>query len=118
MTECTIQQNLCPIYRGDTIPFDFTFTQPDDTPLDISNMTLTFTMKEDPTDTDVVLQESVVFPHNTESTNGKGSLTVPSTSTDTLEPDMSYYYDFQLVNVDEVFTIGAGKIKVLYDITR
>jgi hypothetical protein len=117
MTECAIQQDLCPFYRGDTIPFEFTFKQPDDTPLDITDMTLTFSMKEDPDDELPVLSVSTTFPDDADSHNGKGSLKIQSSDTIDLEPDINYYFDFQLENGSEIFTVGAGRVKVLYDIT-
>jgi hypothetical protein len=117
MTECTTQQELCPFYRGDTIPFVFLFLQPDETPLNISGMTLTFSMKEDLDDTNTVLSVSTTFPDDTDSQNGKGLMKLQPSDTDTLVPDTNYYYDFQLQNGSEIFTVGAGRVKVLYDVT-
>jgi hypothetical protein len=118
MTECAIQQDLCPIFRGDSVPFNFTFTQPDGTALDITDMTLTFTMKEYSDDPEAVLQKSVVFPDSQESRDGIGSMKILPSETADLEPGIKYYYDFQLETVDgDIFTLGTGRIMVNQDIT-
>jgi len=118
MTECNTQQDLCAFYRGDTIPFNFNFKDMNGDPIDITNMTLTFSMKEDPDDDTFILQESITFPDIQDSRDGIGSMKILPDKTETLEPDVSYYYDFQLKTTsNDIFTVGAGKVKVLYDIT-
>ncbi len=118
---CQTAQNLCSIFRGDTLPFTFQFNNEDLTPIDISGMTLYFTMKlkKNSPDGEITdLQHSVVFPSDTASQNGQGSMEIPSSETQNLTVDREYYYDFELVDGATVSTIGYGQIKVEQDITQ
>lgn len=118
-TECLVPQMLCPLVRGDTIPFHFTFMQPDDSPLDISGMLMFFTMRLDATAAGVPdLQVKTTFPSDAESVAGKGSMKVLPSDTGSLVPKSTYHFDFQLVNgPDDVFTVGRGTILVEQDMT-
>jgi len=120
----TVPENtdLCPFYRGDTIPFSFEFKEADGSPMDISDMVIYYTMKLDIKE-DVLgpndLQSSATFPADTNSMNGLGELRVLPTDTEKLLPDRAYAYDFQLVGgVDEVYTVGQGTVSVLRDVTQ
>jgi hypothetical protein len=117
---CPIEQPLCPIYRGDTLSFQFTFTDIEGNPLSIVGKKLYFTMKLDPTSADDDpgnLQYSVIFPDNTDSQNGIGNMIIPADETQNIIPNATYYYDFQYVDGGLVATIGAGTIDVKQDIT-
>ncbi len=118
---CQTAQNLCSIFRGDTLPFTFQFNNEDGTPIDISGMTLYFTMKlkKNSPDGEITdLQHSVIFPADTSSQNGQGDMVIPSSETQNLTVDREYYYDFELVDGTTVSTIGYGQIKVEQDITQ
>jgi hypothetical protein len=118
--QCANPQELCPIFRGDTLSFKFTFTDLEGNPLSIVGKKLYFTMKLDPTsgDTDEGnLQYSVVFPDNQDSLNGIGMMVVPSDETEGLMPDATYYYDFQFMDGLQIATIGSGTVQVKRDIT-
>jgi len=117
--QCSIEHNLCPIVRGDTVPFVFRFKFPDGSPLDISGLILFFSMKKDP-DGDVVdLQKRVVFPNDVNSKAGIGWLKLNPVDTNPLEPLFTYHYDFQVVTGSrEVYTMGLGTVLVKRDITR
>lgn len=114
---------LSDFYRGDTKSWSLTF-QKNGSPIDISNMTLYFTLKQDQeaADNDTgVYQASVTFPNDANSQAGLGSILLTSTFTDAIEPG-AYYYDFQLVDSSTspstVTTLAKGTVNVLIDVTR
>ena len=116
--QCPTQQDLCNLYRGDTLPFTFKFNDPYGQAIDISGATLFFTMREDNEDENPALQVKVLFPIDENSENGIGSMKILPSDTESLEP-INYYYDFQLVrSPDDVFTVGAGRIRVKNDTTK
>ena len=120
-TECSVEQNLCPIFDGDTIPFAVKFEDTEGLPIDISGMKLYFTMKDDPADDDNEpgdLQDSVTFPSDANSALGLGELIIPATKAATLKPGTTYTFDFQLVNGDVIATMGKGTIKVNQGVTK
>lgn len=118
--DCNAAQDMCPIVAGDTIPFVFTFTQEDGTPLQTGDMFIEFTMKlhpDDANDDEGVLYKKVVFPPPVEPATGIEYMTLTSEDTSVLVPGKSYYYKFKLTNpidpVEEVFTLGYGQVMVL-----
>jgi hypothetical protein len=117
---CLEPQNLCSFFRGDTVPFDFSFKDDDDNPIDISGKTLTFTMKKKKNSIDGLdgdLQQSVTFPNDANSIAGIGSMVLLPDVTRNLLIS-SYYFDFQLVDgPDDVSTVGFGSVVVEQDIT-
>ena len=116
--------SLSDFYRGDTKNWSLTFTK-NGSPIDISNMTLYFTLKEDQdyadNATSGVFQTSTTFPADATSQGGIGSLLLTSTFTNAIPPG-AYYYDFQLVDSSVspsvVTTLAKGTVNVLVDITR
>jgi hypothetical protein len=117
---CSTTQDLCSIFRGDSLNFKFTFTDSEGNPLNIVNKTLFFTMKADPTSSDDAeenLQYYTTFPDDSDSLNGIGTMSIPASETQNLIPNMTYMFDFQLVDGSEVLTIGSGNVKVVQDIT-
>jgi len=121
VNECLVPQDLCDIARGDTVPFGFTFKQPDGTPLPIAGMVLWFTAKLDPEtelDPAAAIQQNVTFPVSPDSTAGIGSMKVLPAATELLIPGEKYKFDFQLTNgPDDVFTVGEGSFKCKQDVT-
>lgn len=104
-----------------------------DVPIDISGMTLAFTVKAHPDhpDASALCQAHVTFPADAESQAGRGTLFVPHTATECLpvlvgkvKPGEGVvYYDFQLSYVDGfgrtiVKTLAAGTKQPLFDATR
>ncbi len=119
--ECSVEQRLCRVYRGDAIPFSFTFENDDGTPKDISGDKLYFTMKLDPNSADGAkgdLQYEVTFPSDTDSANGIGGMLVPASKTALLGVDVDYFYDFKYIEDGVPFTIGSGLIYVKLNITK
>ena len=117
---CQIAQNLCGIFRGDTIPFTFQFNDSDGNPIDISGMKLYFTMKLNKSSPDgeaTDLQDVVTFPTDPASQAGQGNMTIPSTKTQDLSVNRDYFYDFELVDGNIVSTVGWGQVKVEQDVT-
>ena len=119
-TSCATPQNLCSMFRGDTLPFSFQFNDTDGQPIDISGMKLYFTMKADATSDDGGpgdLQDSVTFPSDAQSALGQGELIIPASLTALLIPGTNYHFDFQLVDGTTIATMGIGQILVDQDIT-
>jgi len=118
--DCNTSEEMCPIFVGDTIPFIFTFTQDDGTPLQTGGMELEFTMKlneDDANDDPNTLYKKVVFPPPVEPATGIENMTLTSEDTSILISGRKYYYKFKLTNPmegvpDEVFTLGYGQILV------
>ncbi len=119
---CQAAQDMCNLFRGDTFAWNFTFKDKDGVPIDISGMTLFFTMKQNPTSPDLEvgdLQESVTFPADSESALGIGFMQVLPAKTGLLIPKKKYHYDFQLVDgSDVVLTLGWGRLTINQDITQ
>ena len=110
--------------RGDSYAWTVTLTDGVN-PIDLSGKTLTFTVKQNKTDTDLqaLLQVSVTFPSDANSLAGQGELFVPYTATANLPADTRVYYDFQLSYLDGqgrtiVTTLTAGSVKVDWEITE
>lgn len=117
---CDVEQNLEPIFRGDTVGFTFEVRNPDGSPMDIGGMTMYFTMKLDNTLAAPGLndlQDKVTFAHDSETAIGKGGMTVHPVHTNSLLPTKIYHFDFQLVDGAEVYTVASGKVRVLQDTT-
>ena len=113
---------LSPFYRGDTKAFNLSFKDSAGAPINITGHELWFTLKRKVTDSDAnaVFQKKVVFPANSESEGGIGTLTLDSTETGAIDPGI-YHFDIQKVipeNPPVVATLMSGKITVLQDITR
>jgi len=112
MAQCMIEQALCAISRGDSVPFSFRFTESGE-PLDITGMTLQLTLKEDIKQKVPNLIKEVVFPDNINSQDGLGGMTLTPEDTMTLRAGITYCFKFKLINgPDDISTIGLGTIPV------
>ena len=112
---CENIKDLCPFFAGNTINYDLVFKRSDGSPIDISGMVMTFTMKINKSDPDsgpTALQQSVTFQPDDDSGNGLGSIEIPAGMTSKLIPDRWYQYDFQLLNGPNKYTIGIGRVFV------
>ena len=130
MSTCDTGEKLCDFHRGDTLPFDFLFENDDGTPMDITNMTVWFTMKMDSSVLALDQNDIQVKKHfdpgdpGNDYINGAGNMTVPTSKTTNLLPEKVYFYDFQLVQPkvdpeeDFVFTLEADKVGTLQDVTQ
>ena len=110
-------KDLQPIFRGDTVPFDFAFTNPDGDPVDISGTTLVFTMTIDPSVYNAELNDllvSVTFPADINSEAGLGTLLLSQDDTKDLRVNANYHYYFKWTQDEDIeFTVGLGRVKVL-----
>lgn len=106
-------------YRGDTQTYKLTLKDSSGTPVDLTGCAVWFTMKtsHDDPDTKAVIQVKVTS--HTDAEKGITTVVIPATSTDSLTPNATYFYDFQLVTADgTVKTFLSGKVKILPDVTR
>ena len=124
-----------PLIRGDSYEWAFEFVdevEPEQfVPRDVSGMTLAFTVKRSPSDSDAdaLTQAHAVLPNDANSQAGLAWLFVPSTETDHLtvldlnDKRERVYYDFQLSYRDglgrlRVETFDVGYKRVVPDATR
>lgn len=111
----TSNKELFSIFSGDTLEYDFTFKDSDGSPINISGMTLYFTMKINKSDINGSpngLQETITFPSDIASANGDGGIYISSSKTKKLLPDRWYQFDFNLTSGVNTYTIGSGKVFV------
>jgi hypothetical protein len=106
-------------YRGDDISFDVVFRDPtnNNTPLDITDWIISFTIKKSNSDPDVkaVIQED--FSSFVAPTTGVATVFVSHTETASLNG--GYFYDIQAKRADNiVFTVISGSILFAEDTTR
>lgn len=114
--QCQLNQDLCPISRGDTVPFTFNFKQPDGTPLNIVDMTLTYSMRLDIKEPSTAIEQSVTFPDTADSLIGQGNLKILPNFTEQLLAGRTYCFKFILDDhIEDIFTVGRGRIKVWPD---
>lgn len=105
---------------GRTINCDFWYYDADDVrqPLDITGMTLRFTVKRRPTDAD---SAAVIGPKLGTITSGPlGTASIQLTGGEDGDTDVaagSYYYDFQLSTAGVPQSTKAGVLTVVQDIT-
>lgn len=87
-------------HRGDTKVYNLTFTE-NGVAKDVSNMILFMTLKVNKGDADAAaaMQVQTTFPSGSPSNAGIGTLTL--TSVDTNITPRKYYYDMQLVDLQE-----------------
>lgn len=106
------------IYRGDDKSYNFTFKYENGLPVDITDWTIFFTVKENETDLDAVAKISKTVTSHTDPANGLSVVSVNDTDTDSLTPK-EYYFDFQIKKDDgKIRTLVKGTYRVLLDITR
>lgn len=110
MSNCN-DETLCDITRGDTIPFQYQFKNADGTPKDVAGKSLHFVMYVDPEQKVPDLHYEEIFPVGVPVTSGV--MNVPPHMTIKLTGGQCYLFAFKLIGgIDEVFTLGAGSIKV------
>lgn len=111
MTEaCTADQDLCPVTVGDTVPFDFTFTYPDGTAIDISGQKLIFMVSPNPDYDPLTVTQETTFPAG--SSLGLGGMKVLPETTAKLTQGACYFFKFVLTSgPTDIFTVGSGKWK-------
>lgn len=110
---CAIEQDLCNVSRGDTMPFTFGFTNPDKSEMDIQGMRLTFEMRLDSKSVDPDLSEEVVFGADAETALGRGSMKILPSKTTMLIAGMKYCYKFIFEQSStDIYTVGRGAITV------
>lgn len=108
-------------YRGDQKTYKFDFGAG----TDITNWKIFLTFKEaiDDSDSSAALQVSNTAGDNVldDIANGIMYLTLTSTDSANLDPEVNYYYGFQRVIVGtspiDVKTLLTGRVKILQDIT-
>lgn len=118
---CDSSNNISPIFRGDSVSFGFEFKDSDEAPINISGMTLFFSMKEQKISADGLagdLQHKVTFPDSDKSISGIGGMEIPALKTSTLNGDVGYHFDFQLISGNIVTTLASGIVQVLQDVTK
>ena len=111
--ECSSTQDLCSITRGNTVEYDFTFVQDSGDPVDISGMTMSFSMKlkdSSPDGGKNDLYDEVTFPAG--STDGTGNMQIAPEKTAVLLPKRWYHFEFLLESGSNEYTMGAGRIFV------
>jgi hypothetical protein len=119
--DCLIREDLCPIYRGDTPIYDVKLTYSDGSPVDISGMTLIFSAKLNKDSEDGVVGDfkvTTLFEVGDDSSNGIGSITIPSKVTMTLVPSRNMHYDVKLIGGGIVSTVAAGMFQVVQTIPK
>ncbi len=115
MTTCnTEEQCLDDITVGDTLKFDFEFSNPDMTEKDISGKELIFILTRNEEKGKEDLHYTETFPENKKSTHGKGHMDVPPSKTEHLLPDTEYKFKFKFVEgPKDVETLGSGLVQVV-----
>ena len=110
-------QNLQSFYRGDSREYLITFTDADSAVIDITGWTVYFTVKLSYMDADADAKITKDITTHYDPTNGQTKITLLTTDTD-IDP-ANYYYDIQAKKAaGDIFTVMAGRIEILSDITR
>jgi len=107
------------IIKGDDTTIDFTFTDENGLPVDLTNVTLFFTAKEDYNDTDAnaKISKTVASGLHTMPASGLSAVSLSSSDTDIDSGD--YYWDIQLKYGDgTINSVKYGKLIVFPDITE
>jgi hypothetical protein len=111
---------LLSMTRGDTTEFDVTLTDSDGDALNLAGLTLTFTAKRRPTDTDA---DAVFQKTNgagiavTSESGGLATVTVDAADTEGLTFTRSLHWDLQVEAAGEVQTPLSGLLAIADDIT-
>ena len=109
--------DLQPIYRGDTVPLDFEFTNPDGDPVNIADTTLELVFTVDPTIYNAELNDLIVttvFPDDVNSQKGLGALDLLPAHTEQLKVNTNYHYYFRWYQDPTLpFTLGSGRVLIL-----
>ena len=114
---------LTELVQGDSYEWDVTITHGEDS-VDISGWKMSCTIKRALTDTDAdaLLKVDYTFPNDENSAIGKGTFTLPATSTELVPCGKNYWMDMQVVMTDRspvgVKTLFIKKINVIADVTN
>jgi hypothetical protein len=125
MSQCITPAELCDVFVGDTVSFKFTFTDPDDNPVDIRGMTIRFVADRVQENLNVegdedipFFKKEVIFPEfeddgttpNADSLNGVGYMDIYPDETILFEVNKIYYFKFKLIaGVNQIYTVGVGE---------
>jgi len=111
------------MFRGDNKNQKFV-VQIDGTPMDISISSLKFTVKKKDTDTAALFQRKNTNAGGgpseiemTDPTNGKFTVKILPSNTATLEGNVKYWYDIEMILGGSVRTLVKNRILVNIDIT-
>jgi hypothetical protein len=109
-------------YAGDTQTIQITLEEEGE-PVPLTGWTATFTAKLDKTDADNALTTiQKTSPSGgiefIDAANGVMLITLDAADTKDLEKDTTYYWDVELSQSGEVFTVAAGTMKFVQDITQ
>ena len=114
---------LLSMTRGDTRAFAIALTDADGLPLDLTDLTLTFTAKLRQTDTDanavIVKTEGDGITIGDDPTDGTATLVISPEDTEGLTRRTSLYWDVQVEDsLGAVSTPLAGRLVVSLDVTQ
>jgi len=102
---------------GDSIPFEFVFTDASGAVLDLTGALLSFTIKSSLSDEDAAAVYKKDVSSHDDAVNGETSFVVPAAETADL--DGEYYYDIQIVWANgRVNTILDGIINFTDQVTK
>lgn len=109
--------NLPDVTVGDYQPYNFTFTDDEGNPFDITGWTLYFTLKRSAQDSDDDALITKDITTHEAPLDGNTSFDLSSTETDV--PPGIYVYDFQIKDADgEVRTLTIGTVEFTRDVTQ
>jgi len=113
--DCANVKDLCSFFAGDTLNYGFSVKKLDGSVIDISGMTLVFSVKLNKNDADRAvnnMQVSIVLPSDGDSQDGIGSMFVSGKDTSRLLNNRWYHFSFRLVNSGNGYVVGSGKVFV------
>lgn len=109
------------VVRGDTVPMTVVVTV-DDVAFDLTNCTLFFTAKEDPSQSD---DDALIRKHtgagitHTNAAAGQARIVLAAADTASLPIDTELFCDVQVKTpTDEIYTVATGTITFRSDVTR
>lgn len=109
---------LSEVIRGDTLIIEVSVYDSDGKVFDLTNATLTFTVKSRIDDPDSNASIQISQTDHIDAKAGKTIIKVPAELTQQLAAGKTYLYDIQLKKDDIIATINIGSFKVVPDITR
>lgn len=110
--------NVINIFRGDCSDIEVNVTR-EQINFDLSDYKITFTVKKNPSDTEPILQidsdTGGQYFDRTEEDNGKIIIKLESTHTD--ETPGNYWYDVEISNETNTYTLVKDKLIITRDLT-
>jgi hypothetical protein len=105
------------VYRGDDFSMSLTFKDENQDPIDITDWTISFTVKDKTYKADTDAKISIDVTDHVDPINGKTGIFVEHSLTDPLEG--IYQYDIQFrTNSDIIRTFARGQINFIDDVSR